>query len=1130
MNANDLNQNSSPSFYDLVEQFVDLVPNADSHSIELFLGSHANHADKLRELLPSLRILADFSDSGSLTSEDSPESPSSELGELGDFRILRELGRGGMGVVYEALQVSLNRRVALKILPFAGALDPRRRQRFQNEAMAAAQLRHPHIVGVHFVGCERGVHFYAMELIEGQTLAHYLAELRRSPALSSVRRTSIQSSDEQTTISYETESIARIRTEASTGNFAEYRRAAEWVRQIAVALDYAHSVGILHRDIKPSNILVDGAGHVWIADFGLAQFGSGETELTMTGDVVGTLRYASPEQVRGDRRPIDHRTDLYSLGITLYELLTHQPAFPANDRAELLEQVLKTEPRPPRHIDPHLPRDLETIVLKAIAKEPDERYPSLQALAEDLERFLAHEPIKARRASVKDRLAKWSRRHQSLVRLVGAFLVVLVLVASVASVLVIQAHKERRVEKLLARAAISEERQARRIQEALAEQGQANQRHHDYVSRIQFAWQAWNRSQFDEMKQHLSECRPQPGQSDLRSWEWRYLWTVSQERPQTIGKHVGPAYRIAFSPDESLLASSGADGVRIWNPGTGQQIHHLTGHDADVNWVTFSPDGRCIVTASDDKSVRIWEIQSGKVLRQISCDYLALAAAYFPDGRHFLVVERGTEAAQNRLTIYDVPDWIPIRRWQAHPKAIQSFDISADSKFVATASDDGCIVWDWSVPEDEPPIANQFPTTIGLTSSVFYPTTNQVVAGTRDGRLIQWDRVTGETKSLQAHAFAIEGLTVSRDGRYLVSASRAGSAKIWTAGEDGEFHPEPISVFKNPQGLWCACVNTPGSVFLADAEGSIRRSRLLKSAGAALRIMLPNWVNPNARFVGPGDQIVTGGHGVHVFDARTGQRVKQLLAPSEPQPNFEVIAVSPNEDWIAAKSANGLVHLWNAKTLELLNTFSTEILAIERPFGFSEWLNFTPESRSLIISHSNRSIWQLDCQTGQVTSLPPDLKWRFPASPDGRYRLRRQQVVDLTANQQVVFSLPEDLRTIDWSPDGRWLAGATGNGTLYLWETKTWYQTGRWHVAPLGASSVAFSANGRTIAVADGWGEILLWNVATQRQLMKLHFKTTHRGSVRLEFSANGQSLAATAVHRWKEHVWLWNASRGDTN
>lgn len=370
---------------------------------------------------------------------------------VGDFQILNEIGRGGMGVVYEAIQLSLGRRVALKVLPFATALDAKHLQRFKNEATAAAQLHHTHIVPVYAVGCERGVHFYAMQLIEGRSLAAVIRELRgdspNDPSSASLPVTAVYHASATIANSY----VASA-TQHSGRTRESFRTSARIAADVADALEYAHEAGIVHRDIKPANLLLDSKGNVWVTDFGLAQV-SADVGVTQTGDLVGTLRYMSPEQASGRRAPVDHRTDVYSLGATLYEMLTLTPIFSGSDRPTLLLQIFNDEPRPPRQIDRAIPVELETIVLKATAKSPADRYVSAGEMAADLRRFLNELPIHARRPTLVDRGRKWMRRHPSFV---GA--AVLLLVCGVIGLMVTTALVAREQAATKARAEEAEAR------------------------------------------------------------------------------------------------------------------------------------------------------------------------------------------------------------------------------------------------------------------------------------------------------------------------------------------------------------------------------------------------------------------------------------------------------------------------------------------------------------------------------------------------------------------------------------------------------------------------------------------------------------------------------------------------
>jgi serine/threonine protein kinase len=439
---------------------------------QTYIAQHPEIAAELAECLAGLDFIHAAAGNWRETSLESisvDHAAISSPAPLGDFRIVREIGRGGMGVVYEAMQLSLGRRVALKVLPFAAALDPKQLQRFKNEAQAAAQLHHTNIVPVYAVGCERGVHFYAMQLIQGHSLSMLIRQMRAlagrdgdgeaasatsalvsnlalgrlvaersavsGPSASKGATVGNRSSAEVESASEpaapwdtsvpvgsgtklpadtsSTAATAALTTHhSSRGRY--FRTVANLGRQAAEALEHAHTVGVIHRDVKPANLLVDQQGNIWITDFGLAQFHA-EVGLTRTGDMMGTLRYMSPEQALGNRVILDHRTDIYSLGVTLYELLTLEPVFAGSDRADLLRRIIEDEPRSMQSLEPLIPVELETIVLKALAKVPAERYTTAQELADDLQRFLNDEPIRARRPTSLERVTKWARRHRGIV-------------------------------------------------------------------------------------------------------------------------------------------------------------------------------------------------------------------------------------------------------------------------------------------------------------------------------------------------------------------------------------------------------------------------------------------------------------------------------------------------------------------------------------------------------------------------------------------------------------------------------------------------------------------------------------------------------------------------------------------
>ena len=386
----------------LLDRYLRGLEQGSPESAEALLGGNEDLAEVLRVYLEKLDALHGVAAGFQRTLVDGA-GPAETPRKLGEYTIIREIGRGGMGIVYEARQESLDRRVALKLLPMAAMLDARQIARFKNESHAAGQLEHPNIVPVHHVGEERGVHYYAMQFIDGESVACRIAAAKR--------RGDFQRDD--------------------------WRTLTQWMIAACEALDHAHGCGIVHRDIKPSNLLLDSQDRIWVTDFGLAR-SQNNLSLTRSGDLIGTIRYMSPEQACGRPELVDHRTDIYSLAVTLYEWLTLTPAIAGEDSPTVLRAIDRAEPVRVSRLLPAAPPDLEIVLRKAMAKERDERYATAKEFANDLRAVIEGRPTVAKPPGALKVTARWLSRRR---KLVAALTVALALAATwllISSLLIVQ--------------------------------------------------------------------------------------------------------------------------------------------------------------------------------------------------------------------------------------------------------------------------------------------------------------------------------------------------------------------------------------------------------------------------------------------------------------------------------------------------------------------------------------------------------------------------------------------------------------------------------------------------------------------------------------------------------------------
>jgi WD40 repeat protein/serine/threonine protein kinase len=1093
-----------------------------------FLAAHADIAEALTNCLDGLdfvrRAVPQLSEPGgyrasAAADEVQPAAP------LGDFQLVREIGRGGMGVVYEAVQISLGRRVALKVLPFAAAMDAKQLQRFKNEAQAAAHLQHPHIVPVHSVGCERGVHFYAMQFIDGHTLAAVIEELRTrtkfqirnpkseiqnpkseipnpksevNPNLESTRDASAACTrrDSATRIGIGSSSLALISSfEFRISGF--FRMVASLGVQAAEALEHAHQLGVIHRDIKPANLLVDACGRLWVTDFGLARLGT-DAGLTMTGDLLGTIRYMSPEQALGKRVAVDPRTDVYSLGVTLYELLTLEPAYDGKNREEVLRQIAFEEPRPPRRLNQAVPVELETIVLKAMAKNPDERYATAQELAEDLRRFLEDKPIKAKRPSLRQRAAKWARRHKTVVRAAGVVLLLAVVALAVSTVLIWEAKEG-------LKGALERERQ------------------NAYCQRIALAEREWSDNNLDRMQQLLEEC-PQ----DLRGWEWHYLQRLKYQTLPPL-RHACAVHCAVFSPDGGRIASSDQDGwVKVWDVHTGQELlPAFRAHQDHVRIVTFSPDGKVLATGSSDGTVKTWDAWTGQPLPAgkrhggavwgvaFSPDgrYLAsgtrdgvevwdwatgqemvrlrgpatrvFGIAFSPDGQRLAAAGRAGQAGEGfAVTVWDVRT----RNQQlALGPALNNYFVafSPDGRLLAAGADKTPTVWDSQTGQELLLLRGH--TAVVRCNVAFSPDGGRLASGSGDATIKLWDVHTGrEVLTLRGHAGGIRSLAFSPDGHRLLSASADGTVRLWDARpSEGEPNHSSLTLAGH-----AGAVNT--------VAFHPHDPRLLASAGADGTIRL--------------------------WDARNGNPLQIGNTQSR---DLEGLAFSHDGERLAFGGGRAADRGWTARVWDTTTWQDIPPWPVATEDGVRS-VAFSPDGRLLAVGcYSNKPLTIWEAGSGKpLLKLPnpwvtasvafrPDGRWLAAANFDGTVR-----VWDVAAGKEVVrppLQHGAAATSVAFRSDGKRLASGSMDQTVTVWDTSTWEP--RLVLSnPTGAVlSVAFSPDGQRLAWGSTDSTVKVWDEASR----KIHTLRGHTGWVNdVAFSPNGQQIASASadgtVKIWK--------------